>query len=329
MLALEGLLQVPEHKARVVDILRPIYERADDWRHLVAVNDERLALANDDGGTHRHPARDRAALGGARRRPAGARSTRCARAWTLDPDDGDAREQLDRLAERDQALGRPGGRVRDGASPRPTDSPSASSSRRSRSSTTSSATIRGARSTRGTASSRSTRPSSQPLEEMDSLATLLSDWPTLVRVLTRKAELVPDDETRASTWRRVGEARRDMLDDVRGAIDAYERALELEPASAFTIDHLIALYEQKNDAARLVDLYRRRVELCGEDDGGLKFQLLARGGNAVRDRPGGPARGDREPRRRRSTCARATPRCCGGWTRSTRRSASGRSCSRT
>ena len=81
----------------------------------------------------------------------------------------------------------------------------------------------------------------QPLEEMDALATLLSDWPTLVRVLDRKAELVPDDETRASTWRRVGEAKRDMLDDLPGAIDAYERALELEPASTFTLDSLIAL----------------------------------------------------------------------------------------
>jgi tetratricopeptide (TPR) repeat protein len=50
--------------------------------------------------------------------------------------------------------------------------------------------------------------------------------------------------------------------------------LELEPTSALTIDYLIALYEQKGDAARLVDLYRRRVELCGEEDAALKFQLL-------------------------------------------------------
>src|ERR1700722_5355545 len=65
-----------------------------------------------------------------------------------------------------------------------------------------------------------------------------------------------------------------MLDDVPGAIEAYESALELEPESGFTLDNLIALYEQKNDAARLVPLYRRRVDLCGEDDQGLKFQLL-------------------------------------------------------
>ncbi|MEO6420657.1 MAG: tetratricopeptide repeat protein, partial [Polyangiaceae bacterium] len=115
---------------------------------------------------------------------------------------------------------------------------------------------------------------SVPLEAMDSLATLLSDWPTLVRVLAKRAELTPNDEERASTWRRIGEARRDMLEDSAGAIEAYERALELEPDSAFTLDNLIALYEAKNDAPRLVDLYRRRIELCGEDDEGLKYQLL-------------------------------------------------------
>ena len=47
--ALEELLQTPEHKARVVEILRPIYERADDWRHLVAVNEQRLMLATQAG----------------------------------------------------------------------------------------------------------------------------------------------------------------------------------------------------------------------------------------------------------------------------------------
>ncbi|MGH7269632.1 MAG: tetratricopeptide repeat protein, partial [Polyangiaceae bacterium] len=47
LVALESLVAVPEHKARIVDILRPIYERADDWRHLVAINDDRLSLATD------------------------------------------------------------------------------------------------------------------------------------------------------------------------------------------------------------------------------------------------------------------------------------------
>ncbi len=65
---LEGLLQAAEHKARVVDILRPIYEAADDWRRLVAVNEERLALAERRRREGRDPARERQALGGARGR---------------------------------------------------------------------------------------------------------------------------------------------------------------------------------------------------------------------------------------------------------------------
>ena len=47
----------------------------------------------------------------------------------------------------------------------------------------------------------------EPLEKMEQLATLLSDWPTLVRVLTDKADLLLDDADRASVWRRVGEAK--------------------------------------------------------------------------------------------------------------------------
>src|ERR1019366_3100244 len=36
----------------------------------------------------------------------------------------------------------------------------------------------------------------------------------------------------------------------------------------------IDLYEHRSDAARLVDLYRRRVELCADGEEDLKFKLL-------------------------------------------------------
>ena len=270
--ALEHLLQQPEHKARIVDILRPIYERADDWRHLVAVNGERLALATDDG--------DRIAIlretaelwekrGGDRAKAFDAMRD----AWTLDPEDGDAREQLDRLAGATQRW--------DDLAAAYEDAIAKTDGLTKRELLAALAQLHDKRRDDPRRALDAwdrlfqlDETELQPLEEMDALATLLSDWTTLVRVLTRKAELLPDDETRASTWRRVGEAKRDMLDDLPGAIEAYERALELEASSAFTLDNLIALYEQKNDAARLVDLYRRRVELCGEDDEGLRFQLL-------------------------------------------------------
>ena len=117
--AARGAAPAPEHKARVVDILRPIYERADDWRHLVAVNGERLALATDDGervAILRETAELWEKRGGDLRRAFDAMRE----AFMLDPDDGDAREQLDRLGGDDQALGRPRRRLRGRPSARPT-----------------------------------------------------------------------------------------------------------------------------------------------------------------------------------------------------------------
>ncbi len=152
----------------------------------------------------------------------------------------------------------------------------------------------------------------EPLDEMDVLATLLSDWPTLVRVLVKKAELTSSDEERAATWRRVGEARRDMLDDEPGAIEAYERALELEPESRVTLDNLIELYERKDDAARLVDLYRRRVELGDARRGAAKVRaphprgepLRAWASTSRREAIEHPERGARREARRRRGHAR-------------------------
>ena len=270
--ALESLVQSPDHKARVIEILRPIYERADDWRNLVSVNDERLALATDNGeriAILRESAKLWEERGGDREKAFDAMRD----AWTRDPEDGDAREHLERLAEVTK-------RWDDlAAAYEVAIAKTEGSTKRDLLSALAQLHDKRRDDPRRALEAwervfHLDETELQPLEEMDALATLLSDWQSLVRVLVRKTELVPDDETRASTWRRVGEAKRDMLEDLPGAIEAYERALELESGSTFTIDNLIALYEQKNDASRLVDLYRRRVELCGEDDEGLKFILL-------------------------------------------------------
>lgn len=271
--ALERLVAVPEHRARIVDILRPIYEGADDWRKLIVVNEERLRIANDVS-DRVQILRETALLWEERGKDV-ERAFACVKqAFELDPEDGESREQLDRLAVAtsrwdDLAAAYETGIAKiDGIGQRELlealarlhdkrrDDPRHALDAWERLFKLDETDIR-------------------PLEEMDQLATLLSDWPSLVRVLAKKAELLSADDERASTWRRIGEARRDMLEDMPGAVDAYERALELEPDSAFTLDNLIPLYEAKNDAARLVDLYKRRIELCGEDDEGLKFQLLS------------------------------------------------------
>jgi tetratricopeptide (TPR) repeat protein len=270
--ALESLLARNESKARIIEILRPLYERADSWRSLVDVNEQRLEIT-DDAGEKIAILRETARLWEERGEDKEKAFDAVRDAFILDPDDGGARAELDRLAEAtkrwdtlaeayEQGIGRTEGlgqrellgalaRVHD----RRRDDPRRALEAWDR-------------------LFKQDESDIAPLEEMESLATLLSDWPTLVRVLTKKAELLSSDDDRASTWRRIGEARRDMLDDLPGAIEAYERALELDGTSTLTLDFLIQLYEQKDDAARLVDLYRRRVDLSSDDDAGLKHQLL-------------------------------------------------------
>ncbi|MBV9945925.1 MAG: hypothetical protein JOZ69_03660, partial [Myxococcales bacterium] len=269
---LERLLERPEHKARVVDILRPIYERADDWQRLVSINDERLGLTTDEG-ERIAILRESAMLWEERGGDLSRAFEAMRAAWAIDPDDGEARGQLERLAAAtrrwdDLADAYEAGIAKtDGTTRRELLTALALLHDQRRDDP------RRALEAWGRLFALD-ETELEPLEQMDALATLLSDWPALVDVLTRKVDLLGGDEARATTWRRIGEAKRDMLEDLNGAIEAYERALELEPASTFTLDELIALYQQKGDAARLVDLSRRRVELCGPEEEELKFTLL-------------------------------------------------------
>src|SRR4030095_9089300 len=89
----------------------------------------------------------------------------------------------------------------------------------------------------------------------------LSAGRAVVKILERKAERLVDDAERASIYRRIGETKRDMLEDPKGATIAYERALELDGESTFTLDSLIELCERGDDHRKLVELYRRRIEL--------------------------------------------------------------------
>jgi tetratricopeptide (TPR) repeat protein len=270
---LESLRKDPEQRQRAVEILAPLYEEADDWRHLIKVNEDRFELAADDVDKV-NVLRQTATLWEERGGDASRAMQALVAAIQLEPDNTDVRLEFERLAELTEAwdklaevyaaildrhpdlLGaldywRKLAQVHDG----PRDDPRAA--------------------LRAYEKVHRLEPTDiEPVERMEALSTLLSDWETLDWVLVDKTELVLDDEERASTWRRVGEGRRDMLNRHAGAVEAYEKALELEPDSAFTLDCLIDLYEQDDNATRLVELYQRRVDIADPEDVDLCYALL-------------------------------------------------------
>ncbi len=270
---LEQLRQRADCKERVGEILRPIYEAADDWQSIVRLNEDRFELA----GTPSEKVsvlRETAEL--YERRGNDPERARQAILFAIEADstDIDVRLELERLTEVT-------GQWEDLAS---TYEKLLSEH----------ALLVGQRDVVAVLAKTYDQHLDDPrralasywrlyevepgeletLDQIERLATLLSDWSQLVRALVIKADLLLGDEERAYSWRRIGEARRDMLDDPAGAIDAYERALELNPASGFTVDCLLELLEARGAPERRVELLVRRVEICDDDDSERKFELL-------------------------------------------------------
>ena len=270
---LEQLRENEAERARVVEILRPLYEQADDWRKLIRLNEDRFELAPDPlekVAVLRETARLWEARGNDPVRARRALSV----AVELEPDDMDVRAEYERLVQQTEAWTELSEIYESVLRDKPD-----LASKRDLLATLARVHDQHRDDPRSALHAYERLHEAEPseleaLEKLDQLATLLSDWPVLVRALTAKAELLLDGEERASTWRRVGEVRRDMLDQRPGAIEAYERALEDDPSSAFTVDCLIELYEGGANAERLVELYQRRVELSDDEDVDLKYELL-------------------------------------------------------
>lgn len=281
---LEKLKDDDTHRERVVEILRPLYEGSDDWRRLIKLNEDRFGLARD-AVEKVSVLRETATLWETRGNDRERARRALGLAVEIDPDDAELRTEYERLAEATLAWDELANAYESALR----EQPDLSSKRDVLATLASVHDVRRddpRQALNAYDRLRELEPSElEPIEKMEQLSMLLSDWPVLDRVLMAKSELVLGDEERAGIFRQVGEVRRDMLEDRDGAITVFQQAVELDP-QASTLDPLIDLYEAKDDAAPLVELYQRRVELCGEGEVDRKYDLLTRMAKAYEEKLG-------------------------------------------
>ncbi|NUP12755.1 MAG: hypothetical protein HOW73_42485 [Polyangiaceae bacterium] len=268
---LEALTSDEEHKARVVGILQPIYAQLDDWTKQVELTEQQLGLATDK---HQRAEilRERAQLYETKGGDKESAFRSMQQAFDADPEDTQVREDLERLA-RDLKSFAPFAKSLEHALTHVDDEVS----RRELLSVLGrayNADLDDPRSALVTYErlAEISVGEVEPLDQVDELAVLLGDWEKVTVVVEKKAEDAPDIEA-ANLLRRLGQIQAEMLDDRDAAIKAYERALELEPELALTIDRLIPLYEEANASERLVELYARRVELASANEADLRYEL--------------------------------------------------------
>ncbi len=269
---LEAFTKNDAHKARVIEILGPLYERDEaNWPRTIENNERRLPLT-DDKSAKAAILRENANLYESRGNDKKAALESIKRAFDVDPEDSETLAELERLARDlkafesfaaslEQALAH----VDDDVAKRDLLAALARVYDKD---------LDDPRRALG-AYERLVAISPgepEPLESVDELSVLLGDWQRVVSVLEKKVDGAPDSEA-AEHLRRLGLVQSDMLDDASAATKAYERALELEPDSTATIDRLLELYEASDNSSRLVELYARRVELSGAEEGDLRYEL--------------------------------------------------------
>lgn len=267
----EELLAKPEFQERCLDILTPLYEARDDWNARLRLNELRIANAQEPSDKLellREGARLWETRGGDLLQATGF----WVRAVALDPDDQDSRSELRRMAEaRDSwedlvgalehaalAVADEGTRVLllrelgEVYDERLNDPRRALDAR--------------------TRLWKLDKSDPYTLDDLERLAVLLGDWSRVVQICQERMEN-DGDAARAVLLRKIGEIRRDMLEDPAGAVEAFEQALEADPESISLLDLLIELYEGREAARRLVELYVRRAAVCSQDDLELRIEL--------------------------------------------------------
>ena len=261
--ALEALMENAEYRIRVIGILDPVYRAASDWRKLIGVLLASVPLL--DGAHEKAECLGNVAV---LYEEHGGDFTRAFEAWSEalreEPSYSEARMQLERLAL-----------VHDLWNEFVASVETAISANTDPATNVELLTRLAAIHDEHRGDPRSAiavyerlyaidESDSAILDAMDSLHTMVGDWPGLTTVLERKAKRAETGEERSELLRRVGAVQEELIGDSARAIDAYERAVAENDSDSIALEALDALYVAAENAPRLGDVLRQRLRLSDE-----------------------------------------------------------------
>jgi len=267
--ALERLVIHDDHRARVIELLEPVYRAQDWWQKLVVVLDAKLEYVMDpidQVQTLHEIAELHETRGGALDLALGA----LARAWRIDVADDASLTKLLLLAGKLQAWDEAARTVEDGAG-------SASNGELAAGLWARAAEIHEhqrhdkRRAIDAWRKVDEARPDDLlALAALDRLLALDGRVPELVRVVERRAELTEDAGVRLVLLHRAAALYEEVLQDQPKAIGAYKNVLGVDDTDLAALDALERLYRAaaergERDAPReLVQVIERKIELTPE-----------------------------------------------------------------
>ncbi|HEY0250950.1 MAG TPA: hypothetical protein VGC41_05455, partial [Kofleriaceae bacterium] len=264
--ALERLVIHDDHRARVIELLEPVYRAQDWWQKLVVVLDAKLEYVMDPFDqvqTLHEIAQIHETRGGALDLALAA----LARAWRIDVSDDAALTKLLSLAGKLNAWDEAVRTVEDGAAAAPNGDLAASLWARA-------AEIHeGQRRGRKRAIDAWKKVDDSRVDDvmalaaLDRLLALEGRVQELVVIVERRAELTEDAGVRLVLLHRVAALYEEVLADQAKAIGAYKNVLGVDDSDAAALDALERLYRAstESDAGReLAVTLERKIELATE-----------------------------------------------------------------
>ena len=116
--------------------------------------------------------------------------------------------------------------------------------------------------------------SSASLAALETLYKKHGHWQLAAQMVEQRLELIYEDDELIDAWRSLAQLRHQHLNDMDGALVAYQELLKLSPEDLEALSHLKQLYAVKQDFPQLIDVLLRETELI--EDVELKVENLLR-----------------------------------------------------